>query len=418
MARLHPKRRVLIIVQNLPVPFDRRVWLEATTLAQHGYTVSVISPKAKGFHRSRECLEGVEIYRYILPINSDGILGYLAEAVWCFAAAAVLSVRVALIGRGFDILHVCNPPETYWPLALFWRVFGKVFLFDHHDLSAEMAMVKFRRSSGLLISALLLLEKLTYRVAQVVVATNDSHKQIAIGRHGKPPEKVYVVRSGPDLGRFRRYPPDPSFKRGKPYLLAYLGEICSQDGVDYLIRSIRILRVELGRDDFHCVLVGGGPYQPTIVQYAKDQSVDELCTFTGRISDEDLCRVLSSADLAIDPDPKNAWSDASTMNKIMEYMYFGLPIVGFDLRETRISAADAAVLVEPNREEEMARAISRLLDDPLRRRNMGEFARARVETSLAWKYSVESLLAAYNAAWRLRAASSATRSRYTMAKRL
>jgi glycosyltransferase involved in cell wall biosynthesis len=206
-------------------------------------------------------------------------------------------------------------------------------------------------------------------------------------------------------------------KRGKPYLLAYLGEICVQDGVDYLIRTIRILR-ELGRCDFHCVLVGGGPYQPAIVQYAKEQRVEELCTFMGRIGDDDLCRVLSSADLAIDPDPKNAWSDASTMNKIMEYMYFGLPIVGFELKEARVSAADAAVLVEPNSERKMAEAISQLLDDPPRRRRMGEFARARVETSLAWEYSVEPLLAAFDAAWRLCASHGRTRDDYSMAKRM
>jgi glycosyltransferase involved in cell wall biosynthesis len=331
-------------------------------------------------------------------------LGFIAEFVWCFIATACLSLVVAARGRGFDILHVCNPPETYWPLAWFWRMFGRVFIFDHHDLSPEMAAAKFGSDGGLLIKGLLLFEKLTFHAAQLVITTNDSHKRVAVARGGKAPGDVYVVRSGPNLSRFTHYPPDPALKRGKPFLLAYLGEICVQDGVDYMIRAVRILRDDLGRDDFHCILVGGGPHQPAIAAYAEEVGVGDICTFTGRISDDELCRVLSSADIAVDPDPKNAWTDQSTMNKIMEYMWFGLPIVAFDLTEARVSAGEAAVFVEPNVETEMAAALAALLDDPDRRRTMAGIGQARIRDKLAWDYSIPPLLAAYEAAWRIRSA--------------
>ena len=395
-------RKVLIVVQNLPVPFDRRVWLEATTLDKNGYSVSVICPKAKGYNKSREVLEGIDIYRYDLPIDAQTKFGFVAEFVWCFIATFLYTIRISLFGRGFDILHVCNPPEIYWPIAWFWRAFGKVFIFDHHDLSPEMYAAKFEKASGRIFSALLALEKLTFQAAQVVITTNDSHKQIAVERGGKAADDIYVVRSGPDLARFTVYPPNAAYKKGKPHLLVYLGEICKQDGVDYLVRAVKILRDALKHDDFHCILMGGGPHQPTIAAYASEIGVGDICTFTGRVSDDDLCRILSSADIAVDPDPKNNWSDKSTMNKIVEYMYFGLPIVSFDLKEARVSAGEAALYVEANVELEMARAIALLMDRPEQRKIMSEFGHKRVREALAWQYSVPPLLAAYEKACALR----------------
>ncbi|MBW8271287.1 glycosyltransferase family 4 protein [Caldovatus aquaticus] len=397
-------RRVLIVVQNLPVPFDRRVWLEATTLARAGYRVSVICPRMKGFTAGRETLEDVDIHRYPLPISAEGTLGFAAEFAWCFVMTALLSVRVALFGRGFDVLHACNPPETYWLLGAFWRLFGKVFLFDHHDLSPEMYAAKFGREGGLLFRALLFLERMTFRVAQVVVTTNESHKAIAVSRGGKAPEDVHVVRSGPDLARFALHGRDAGWSRGKPFLVAYLGEICRQDGVDHLVRAMRILRDGLGRRDVHCVLVGGGPHQPAIARYAEEIGVADCCTFTGRVSDDTLCRILSSADIGVDPDPKTAWSDKSTMNKVVEYMFFGLPVLAYDLHETRVSAGEAGLYVTANDERALAEGIARLLDDAPARRRMGEIGRQRVRTALAWSYSVPPLLAAYDHAFALRAA--------------
>ena len=400
MASAGERRRVLIVVQNLPVPFDRRVWLEATTLRQAGYAVSVICPKAKGFTSGYEVLEGVHIYRYPLPFEARGTVGFVAEFAWCLVCAFYESVRIEVRGQGFDVLHACNPPETYWLLGAFWRLFGKRFLFDHHDLSPEMYSAKFGRDSGPVYSALMFLERMTFRVAQTVIATNESHKGVAVTRGRVPPDMVYVVRSGPDLARFEIFPADSEWKKGKKYLLLYLGEMCAQDGVDHLVRAIRILRDELARQDFHCVFVGGGPHQAAIRDYAGREGVAELCTFTGRVSDELLCRILSSADVAVDPDPKTPWSDQSTMNKIMEYMYFGLPIVAYDLRETRYSAGNAAVYAQPNEERDLARCIAALMDAAGERAAMGESGRQRVREVLAWQYSVPHLLAAYESVFR------------------
>jgi glycosyltransferase involved in cell wall biosynthesis len=388
--------RVLIMVENLPVPFDRRVWLEATTLTRHGYRVSVICPKGKGFDRGFEVLEGVRIHRYGLPVEGrGGRLGFFAEFLWSFLMTAWLSLRVAVTGPGFDVIQACNPPDTFWLIGRFWKLFGCRFIFDHHDLSPEMYAVKFGRADGFLYQALLWLERRTFRTADVVIATNESHRTVAVSRGGVSPDAVYVVRSGPDTRRFRAYPPEPRYLDGKRHLLVYLGEMCEQDGVDYLVRAVKLLRDQLGRTDFRCLFVGGGPHQPEIKAYAEAQGIMDVAAFTGTVSDEELCRILSTATIGIDPDPKNPWSDKSTMNKIIEYLYFGLPVVAFDLHETRISAGDAAVYAEANSELAMARAVSLLLDDPDRRAAMSELGRARVRDTLAWNHSEAPLLAAY-----------------------
>jgi glycosyltransferase involved in cell wall biosynthesis len=397
MASAGNGRRVLLIVQNLPVPFDRRVWLEAASLTKAGYAVSVICPKAKGYNASFETLEGIDIYRYGLPIEARGAIGFVAEFAWCFLRTFVKSIRVALAGRGFDVIHACNPPETFWLLGRFWRLFGKRFLFDHHDLSPEMYAAKFGRDSGPMYKGLLFLEHMTFKSAGVVITTNDSHKQVALARGGLAPEDVFIVRSGPDVDRLKVYPADATWKKGKPFLLAYLGEMCKQDGVDHLVRAVRILREDLKRDDVHAIFVGGGPEQPVIRAYADEQGIGDICTFTGRISDDDLCRILSSADLAVDPDPKTNWSDKSTMNKIMEYMFFGLPIVCYDLTEHKVSAQDAALYVQANSERALAEGISSLLDGPVRRACMSEYGAKRVREKLVWQHSVPSLLRAYDA---------------------
>lgn len=397
MASVGDSRRALIIVQNLPVPFDRRVWLEATSLREAGYEVSVICPKAKGFDRSYEVLEEVHIHRYALPVDARGKLGYVIEFGWCFLRALGKSLRIAFRGPGFDLIHACNPPETYWVLGRLWKLVGKRFLFDHHDLSPEMYEAKFGEQ-GRLYSALLFLERMTFRTADVAIATNESHRRIAIERGGMNPDQVFVVRSGPDLDRLTIYPPDDSWKRGKKHLLVYLGEMCEQDGVDILVRALGHLRDDLGRNDVHCVFVGGGPEQERIRNYATERGVSDLCTFTGRVSDEVLCRVLSSADVGVDPDPKTRWSDMSTMNKIMEYMFFGLPIACFDLTENKYSAQEAADYATDNDTRCLSETIHALLDNPDGRKRMGHFGKNRVREELAWRYSVPPLLAAYELA--------------------
>ena len=393
------QRRVLYVLQGLPVPFDRRAWLHATTLAKSGYVVSFICPKGRGYDDSRELRDGVDIHRYWRPIEGEGKLAFIAESLWCFFATFFLSLRVAITGRGFDILHICNPPEIYWPIAWFWRAFGKVFIWDHRDLSPELAQAKFGAGDGIIMSLLLLLERLSFKAAQIVIATNESYKKIALERGGKRAEDVFIVRSAPSLSKFKLYEPDASYKQGKPHLLLYLGEMGPQDGVDNLVRALKALRDNFGRSDFHCVLIGGGTYQPAVAAYATEIGVGDLCTFTGIVSDETLCRILSSGDVAIDPLPKNGWSDRSTMNKVLEYMFFGLPIVVGELAEARVSADAAALYVEPGDARAMAEGIATLLDDAARRRKMGEFGRDRLHNAVAFEYSVPHLLAAYDTAW-------------------
>jgi glycosyltransferase involved in cell wall biosynthesis len=402
MASAGNGKRVLIVVQNLPVPFDRRVWLEATTLRSHGYTVSVICPKAKGFSAPYEVLEGVHIHRYALPFEARGALGFVGEFAWCFLATLFKSVKVAW-RHGFDVIHACNPPDTYWVLGLLSRPFGKRFVFDHHDLSPEMYEAKFERPSRVVHAALRFLEWCSFRVADVAIATNESYKQVAVDRCSMPRDRIFTVRSGPDLGRLRRYAPDLALKARRDKLVVYLGEMCKQDGVEYLLRALEILR-ESGRgDDVFTVLVGGGPHQEEVGRYAGELGLGDATRFTGRVSDDELCRILSSADVAVDPDPKTPWSDKCTMNKIVEYMYFGLPIVCFDLTEHRVSAGDAALYVAPNQEQALADALRQLLDDPAMRERMSRIGRARVETKLAWQYSIPPLLEAYDRLWQTEA---------------
>jgi glycosyltransferase involved in cell wall biosynthesis len=321
----------------------------------------------------------------------------MAEFAWCWMRTLGMSLRVAIRGPGFDVIHACNPPDTYWLLGRLWKVFGKRFVFDHHDLSPEMFEAKFGNRT-VLRSALLFLERMSFRTADVSIATNESHRRVAIERGGMDPDRVFVVRSGPDLGRLVVHPPEETWRRGAKHVLVYLGEMCEQDGVDYLVRAVQHLRDDFQRKDVHCVFVGGGPHQEEIKAYAAECGVMDLCTFTGRVSDDVLCRVLSSADIAIDPDPKTPWSDQSTMNKIMEYMFFGLAIVCFDLTENRFSAQDAALYAEANDARSLARSILELLDDPERRARMARFAQRRVREELAWRYSVPPLLTAYEVA--------------------
>jgi len=388
--------KILIIVQNLPVPFDRRVWLEATTLTAAGYGVSVISPKGKygSFQSSHEILEGVYIYRYPAPPEASGILGYVIEFAYCWIMTAFLSLRV-WVTRGFDVIHACNPPETYFLLALLYKLAGVRFVFDHHDLSPEMYVAKGGDPAGLLYRGLLWLERQTFRAADVIVTTNLSHKEIAMTRGDVDAERIFIVRSGPDFGRLQVLPPEPALKSGFPFLACYLGEMCPQDGVDYLLRAVKILVGELGRHDVKFVLVGGGPALAGLRELKSGLGLDQIVEFTGRVSDHLLCRYLSTADICLDPDPYTEWADKSTMNKIMEYMAFGKPVVAFDLKENRYSAREAAVYATPNDVREFASLIAELLDDEQRRKKMGAYGSARVRSELAWSYSAPNLLAAY-----------------------
>jgi len=387
--------RVVIVVQNLPVPFDRRVWLEATTLTDAGYRVTVICPTGKGHDARYEELEGIRIHRYPIPVAASGPVGFVAEFAWCFVRTAGKLGR-ELATNGVDVLHVCNPPESYFPLGWLVKRFGGRFLFDHHDLSPEMFDAKFGdEGSTAMRRGLLFLERRTFRAADLVITTNESHRGIAVDRGGMDPGDVIVVRSGPDLERLERGEPVAHWRRGKRQLVAYLGEICEQDGVHHLVDAMVEIRDRHGRDDVQCVLMGGGPHQPEVKEYAERIGAGDLCHFTGRVSDETLCEVLSSADVGVDPDPWTPWSDQSTMNKIMEYMYFGLPIASYDLKEARVSAGEAALFAPDHTVSSLADTIVELLDDREARERMGKIGRHRIETQLSWEHSAPNLLHAY-----------------------
>lgn len=384
-------RRVLIIVENLPVPFDRRVWQEAVTLRDAGYQVTVICPIGKGFDRRSEDLDGIRVYRHPLPPEGDGVMGYVAEYGAAFLWQFWLSAKAAR-QRGFDVVHACNPPDTIFLLALLYRMFGKRFVFDHHDANPELFEVKFGRR-GLLYRVLRALERFTFRSADVSIATNESYREIAVTRGGMDPEKVFVVRSGPDLTRLRRIAPDHAFRNGRRYVAGYVGIMGAQDGIDSLLESIRVVVHERKRDDIQFLLIGSGTELAAMQRRAVKFGLGEYVTFTGYLRGEALLRALSSIDIGLAPDPLNDYNTICTMNKIMEYMALGIPVVQNDLREGRFSAGEASLYAEGV--GDFADKIIRLLDDAPLRARMGEIGRQRMETQFDWSFEAPKLLAAY-----------------------
>ena len=385
--------RVLILVENLPSPFDRRVWQEATALRDSGYEVSIICPTGKGCESKYEEIGGIAIHRYDLPFEADGASGYLLEYGTALAWTFALSWKV-LFTRGFDVIHACNPPDLFFLIGGFFKLLGKKFVFDHHDINPELYEAKFGRRDFFW-KLMVALERWTFRTADVAIATNESYKRIAIERGGMDPDRVFVVRSGPSLERMKVLPPDESLKRGRRHLVGYVGVMGRQEGIDLLLEAARILVHDMGRDDVHFGLVGGGTSLDEMKALAHKLGVAEHVTFTGRVSDAEMLAMLNTADVCVNPDVANAMNDKSTMNKIMEYMALGKPIVQFDLAEGRFSAQDASLYAARNDPRSMAQKIAELLDDPGRRAAMGAFGRRRVENELEWRYEIPKLRAAY-----------------------
>lgn len=393
MASAGKRRRVLIVVENLPVPFDRRVWQEATTLAGAGYQVTIICPATPDYPKRFEVIDGIHIHRHPLPTEAEGAWGYLLEYGAALFWELCLSLRVAF-GRGFDIMHACNPPDLIFLVGLLFKPFGKRFVFDHHDINPELYEAKFGRR-GAFWRLMVLVERLTFRVADISIATNESYRRIAIERGGMDPRRVFVVRSGPKLDRLRILPPEPALRRGRRYLVGYVGVMGKQEGIDLLLETVRVIVRDHGRDDIQFGLVGGGTSLAEMRQLANDMGIGDYVTFTGRVSDAELLAMLNTADVCVNPDVANAMNDASTMNKIMEYMALGKPIVQFDLTEGRFSAGEASLYARRNDPADMAAKILELLADPGRRERMGAFGRTRVEQQLEWRYEAPKLLAAY-----------------------
>ncbi len=388
-------KRVLIIVENLPVPFDRRVWMEATTLQKAGYEVAVISPTGNGFDKDYEVIEQIHIYRHPLPPEESSVVGYLREYSWAINWQFRLAQRVWR-ERGFDVIHICNPPDLLFLVAGWFKLFhGVRILFDHHDLSPEMYEAKYQRRD-IFYQGLRLAERLTYGTADIVISTNESHREVAITRGKKKPEKVFVVRSAPDLSRFRRMSPNPNYRAGRDYLVGYMGVMGEPEGIDYLLRMVNYIVRKKNRQDIHFMLIGSGPAADKLKALSKELEVTDFVEFTGFKQGEELLERLSSCDVCVEPSPTSAYNENCTMNKILEYMAMGKAIVQFDLREGRRSAQEASLYAKPNDEVEFAEKILELLDSPERREKIGAEGRRRMEEILEWQYQVPKLLEAYD----------------------
>lgn len=392
-------KRVLIVVENLPLPFDRRVWQEARTLKAAGATVSVICPTGKGYEKRYECLDGVHIHRHPLPLDAKGAFGYLAEYGSALFWETVLAWRI-YFGRGVDVIQGCNPPDLIFLVALPFRLLGVPFVFDHHDINPELYEAKFGKR-GFFWRLMVLMEKLTFRAATVSMATNNSYRQIAIERGGMAPDRVFVVRSGPDLSRLRQVPPVDRWRNGRRYMVGYVGVMGDQEGIDLLIEAVRYIVQVIGRKDIQFCLVGGGPSLAALQKLTEREGLSSYVTFTGRASDQDLFEVLSTMDVGVNPDRVNPMNDKSTMNKVMEYMALGKPMVQFDVLEGRFSAQDASLYARANDPIDMADCLIELLENPERRSEMGAFGRRRVEQALSWTYQIDPLIAAYRSALRM-----------------
>jgi glycosyltransferase involved in cell wall biosynthesis len=387
---------ILIIVQNLPVPFDRRVWQEAVSLRRAGFGVTVICPKKKIYTKSYERLEEVDIYRYSMLHDADrATIGFFIEFIYCWLATLWLALKV-YAKRPFQAIHACNPPDTYFALAMLFRPLGVKFVFDHHDLCPEMYVAKGRPEEGALYRGLLLLERLTLRTADAVIAVNESHREIAIRRGGIDAEKITIVRSGPRRLWSEVDAARPELKGGRRYMVVFLGEMGSQDGVDHLLRAIRHY-ADTYPPEVLFTLIGGGPEQERMRGMAQELGLAEWVTFTGRVSqDRILWEYLATADLCVAPDPLSAYGDLSTANKMIEYLAFGKAIVAYDLTEHRRTALDSAHYVEPNQEIKLSVAMHEMLMDEERRLSMGRAGQERFRSYLAWENSERHLIALYS----------------------
>jgi glycosyltransferase involved in cell wall biosynthesis len=399
------KRKILIIVENAPLPLDPRVWKEAQSLSANGYAVTLLSPKAKNASKTHEVIEGIHVYRHPAAKEGKSVFDYFWEyscaLFWEFLYAGFIYWR-----HGFDVIQACNPPDDIFLIALPFKLLGVKYIFDHHDANPELYLAKGGKKS-FLYKALARLEKWTYKFSDIVIATNDSYRRLAITRGGIDPADVFIVRNGPALGTFNPVPPKPALKHGKRYLVGYVGNMSVQDGLDILLSVAKYIK-DQGRQDVHFTCVGGGSELPQLRKLVQEMNLGDMFNFTGRISDADLLDILSTADVCVNPDRPCEMNDISTMIKIMEYMSLGKPIVQFDSREGRVSSQEASLYANhQNPVADFATKVLWLLDNPEERKRRGRLGRERIEKELAWEYSIPNLLAAYDRAYAKRSRSQA-----------
>ena len=395
-TRGHERRRhVLILVQNLPVPFDRRVWQESLALVAAGYDVHVVCPRTKEHPRRRETLDGVRIYRYSPGPEARRFAAYFVE----YAIAILSQLRITLgirLRHRIQVVHICNPPDLLFLVALPLIALGTRLIYDHHDVCPELMIAKGNRENSWKVRLTMLFERLTYRFCHVSVETNESYRHVALTRGGMSPDDVFVVRSAPETTRFANARPDEKWRHGRKHLVGYVGVMGLQDGLDYLVDAARLIIQDWERHDIQFVLVGAGPEFPRLRERVRSLGIDDQVVFTGRLPDEDLGAVLATADVCVNPDEANRMNDISTMNKVMEYMALGKPIVQFDLHEGRVSAGGASLYATRNDAASLASGIVQLIDDPEARTRMGQIGQQRLITTLSWELQVKELLGAYD----------------------
>lgn len=388
---------ILIIVENLTVPLDRRVWQEACALRDAGYTVSVVCPKGGIYTAPYERLDGIHVFRHPLPVEASGALGYVAEYSTALFFEFVLSVK-AYFKVGFDAVQACNPPDLLFIIGAFWKyLFGKPFVFDHHDINPELYEAKFGRRGGWH-RLLHFFERQTFRVADVAIATNETFRDIATGRGRMDKDRVFVVRSVPDTSRFRRVDANPALKQGRKHLVGFVGIMGAQDGVDLMVEAMHAIVNEHGRHDVQALIVGTGTELPYLQQLAAERGLQDYITFPGFQSGNALLTAMSTFDIGIIPDPKNVYNDKISMNKVLEYMTLGIPFVQFDLNEGRKMAADAALYADDNCPRSLAARMLTLLDDTALRERTAAEGLARAKSLLRWDEERGRLLAAYECA--------------------
>ncbi|EMQ95959.1 Glycosyltransferase [Xanthomarina gelatinilytica] len=383
-------KHILIVIENLPAPFDRRVWQEATTLKEHGAKVSIICPKMKGYEKSYEVIDDIEIYRHPLK-EGKGALGYLVEYSQAIFWEFILSWNIFLKNR-FHVIHGCNPPDLIFITALFFKPFGVKYVFDHHDINPELYISKFDKK-GFFYKMMVFFEKLTFKVANYSIATNESYKKIAIERGGMKSENVQVVRSGPKLDRLRLISPVNELKKGKKHLIGYIGVIGEQEGLDLLLESAKYILSK--RDDVHFGIVGGGTHLDEIKKMCANMGLSDHFDFYGRVDDQTMLEVLNTADICVNPDKPTAMNDLSTMNKIMEYMALKKPIVQYSLKEGKFSAQEASLYAENTDPIDFAKKILQLINDEKLRIRMGDIGYNRVIKELSWNFESKKLISIY-----------------------
>jgi glycosyltransferase involved in cell wall biosynthesis len=386
-------KHILIIVENLPLPFDRRVWQEANTLAEQGAEVSIICPKMEGYTKSFEEINGIKIYRHPLPVEANGALGYLAEYSISLFWEFVLSWKIFFKKR-FHVIHACNPPDLIFLVALFFKPFGVKYVFDHHDLNPELYITKYNKK-GFFYKLLLLMEQLTFATADFSIATNESFREIAINRTEMKREKTEVVRSGPDLDRFKITASNDKYKKGRTYFVGYIGVIGEQEGMDLLLESVKYIAQK--RQDIQFGIIGFGTELENIKRLASEMNLNDYIDFYGRISELSIIlEILNTADVCVNPDKPTEMNNLSTTNKIMEYMALKKPSVQYDLKEGKFTAQESSLYAKNTDTIDFAEKIMWLIDNEKERKKMGEAGYNRMLTQLSWKYESAKLINLYS----------------------